>query len=102
IAPAHVARFVTSKPEHFFKLNVGLSNLMKAYVALCRLKKNPESCRLTSVKPAAHTGWEREKDGGLTEEERDAVARDLGIFPPPDMFPMPAKPQPAPVTEKEP
>ncbi|MDB6033196.1 MAG: hypothetical protein JWM16_3534, partial [Verrucomicrobiales bacterium] len=42
------------------------------------------------------------KDGGLTEEERDKVAWELGIFPPPDMLPTPSKVEPAPLTEKEP
>jgi hypothetical protein len=102
VEPDQVAGILTDKPEFFFQLNGGLSSLMKAYVALCRLKKSDEPGRLMSPKAPASPEDFGEKNGGLTIEERDEVRRSLGIHPPPvPTMDTPAQAQPVtpPATE---
>ncbi|MDB6034755.1 MAG: hypothetical protein JWM16_5093 [Verrucomicrobiales bacterium] len=96
--PAGIVGKIRENPELFLKVNREISG----FVRIFREKKARSASVEKRLESNHSTGWEREKNGGLTEEERDKVAWDLGIFPPPDMLPTPSKVEPEPVTEDAP
>jgi hypothetical protein len=84
--PSGIVGKFRETPELFLRVNREIS----AFVRICREKK-PRAAALGKKLETPHSsGWEREKKGGLTIEERDIVRAGLGIRPPP---PQP-KPEP--------
>lgn len=96
--PVELVKASEDKAELFFKINEGCVRLLKVGEGF---KKSTRMEGSTRVQPSARTGWEREKNGGLTAEEHAAVRRKLGIRPPsPVTNPDSIKPEPVP--EKQP